>query len=83
LTLVAALRIDGLMAPYVVDGAMDGPASPADITPLERAFSMLQAAPRNVAARTVDALLKLIGKVVKSFAPEECANYFAHAGYVV
>lgn len=26
LTLVAALRVDGLTAPYVVDGAMDGPA---------------------------------------------------------
>jgi DDE superfamily endonuclease len=25
LTLVAALRIDGLTAPYVIDGAMDGP----------------------------------------------------------
>ena len=22
-----------------------------------------------------------IGKLVKSFAPEECANYFRHAGY--
>lgn len=26
LTLIAALRIDGLTAPYVIDGAMDGPA---------------------------------------------------------
>jgi transposase len=26
LTLVAALRVDGLTAPYVVDGAMDGPS---------------------------------------------------------
>lgn len=26
LTLVAALRIDGITAPYVIDGAMDGPA---------------------------------------------------------
>jgi len=26
LTLIAALRIDGLTAPYVVDGAMDGPS---------------------------------------------------------
>lgn len=26
LTLVAALRVDGLTAPYVIDGAMDGPA---------------------------------------------------------
>ena len=26
LTLVAALRVDGMTAPYVIDGAMDGPA---------------------------------------------------------
>ena len=26
LTLVAALRVDGVAAPYVIDGAMDGPA---------------------------------------------------------
>ena len=26
LTLVAALRINGLTAPYVIDGAMDGPS---------------------------------------------------------
>ncbi|MCX7311094.1 MAG: IS630 family transposase, partial [Alphaproteobacteria bacterium] len=33
------------------------------------------------AARTVTALMKLIGKLVKTFAPEQCANYFRHAGY--
>ena len=26
MTLVAALRVDGVTAPYVIDGAMDGPA---------------------------------------------------------
>jgi hypothetical protein len=29
----------------------------------------------------VDALLKLIRRLVKSFAPQMCANYFRHAGY--
>jgi hypothetical protein len=29
----------------------------------------------------VKALLKLIGKLAKTFAPDECANYFRHAGY--
>jgi hypothetical protein len=29
----------------------------------------------------VKALWKLIGKLVKTFAPDECANYFRHAGY--
>jgi transposase len=120
LTLVAALRIDGLTAPYVIDGAMDGPSFLAyveqvlaptlrkgdivfmdnlrnhkvagarsrylpayspDLNPIEQAFSRLKAALRKGATRTVDALLKLIGKLVKSFAPQMCANYFRHAGY--
>ena len=110
LTLVAALRIDGLTAPYVIDGAMDGPSFLAyvdqvlvptlrkgdivfmdnlrthkiagvreaieavgarvrylpayspDLNPIEQAFSRLKAALRKGATRTVNALLKLIGK---------------------
>jgi transposase len=129
LTLVAALRIDGLTAPYVIDGAMDGPSFLAyveqvlvptlqkgdtvfmdnlrthkidgiaqaikavgakprylpayspDLNPIEQAFSKLKAALRKGPARTVTALLKLIGRLVKTFAPDECANYFRHAGY--
>lgn len=129
LTLVAALRIDGVTAPYVVDGALDGPsflsyvqqvlaptlrkgdvvfmdnlrthkvdgvreaveaagahvrylpAYSPDFNPIEMAFSRLKAALRKGAARSVTALVKLIGKLVKSFAPDECANYFRHAGY--
>jgi transposase len=131
LTLVAALRIDGVKAPYVVDGAVDGPSFLAyvievlapvlrkgdvvfmdnlrthkvggvreaieaagahvrflppyspDLNPIEMAFSKLKAALRKGAARTVTALIKLIGKLVKAFAPDECANYFRHAGYEV
>jgi hypothetical protein len=31
----------------------------------------------------VTRLLKLIGRLAKSFGPEECANYFGLAGYGV
>lgn len=129
MTLVAALRIDRVAAPYVIDGAMDGPmflayveqilapslekndivfmdnlrphkvdgvrqaieavgatlrylpAYSPDLNPIEQAFAKLKAALRKGAARTVKALWKLIGKLIKTFAPEECANYFRHAGY--
>jgi transposase len=129
MTLVAALRIDGVAAPYVIDGAMDGatflayveqvvaptlrkgdivfmdnlrthkvygvreaieavgatlrylPAYSPDLNPIEQVFAKLKAALRKGAARTVKALWKLIGKLLKTFAPEECANYFRHAGY--
>lgn len=129
LTLVAALRCDGVEAPFITDGAMDGPtflayveqvlvptlgrgdivfmdnlrthkvdgveaaieavgatlrylpAYSPDLNPIEQAFSKLKAAMRKGAARTVNALCKLTGKVLKTIAPDECANYFRHAGY--
>ena len=57
------------------------PAYSPDLNPIEQAFAKLKAALRKGAARTVKALWKLIGKLLKTFAPEECANYFRHAGY--
>jgi len=129
LTLVAALRIGGLTAPTVFDGAMNGPSFLADVeqvlapslrkgdivfmdnlsthkidgvaaaieavgaklrhlpayspdlNPIEMVFSKLKTAPRKGAARNVKALMRLVGKLIETFAPEECANYFRHAGY--
>ena len=129
LTFIAGLRVDGVTAPYVIDGAMDGPAFLAyveqvlapsldkgdivfmdnlrthkvdgvaealravgakvrylpanspDLNPIEMLFAKLKAALRKGAARTVEALWKLIGRLVKTIAPEECRNYFRHVGY--
>ena len=129
LTLIAALRVDGLTAPYLFEGAMDGPSFLAyveqvlaptlekndivfmdnlrthkiagvataieavgaslrylpayspDLNPIEMAFSKLKAALRKGATRTVNALIRLIGRLIKTFAPRQCANYFRHAGY--
>ena len=57
------------------------PAYSPDFNPIEMAFSKLKAAMRNGAARSVKALINLIGRLIKTFAPAECANYFRHAGY--
>ena len=46
------------------------------------AIDCVRTALRKGAARTVKALMKLIGKLLKTFAPKQCANYFRHAGYV-
>ena len=129
LTLVAALRSDGVKAPYVIDGAMDGPAFLAwveqmlvptlskrdivfmdnvrthkvagvreaieaagaelrylpayspDLNPIENLYSKLKSDLRKGAARTVDALTRLVGRSLKAIAPTECAGYFRHAGY--
>src|SRR5215813_2484134 len=48
---------------------------------IEQVFSKLKAALRKGAARTVTRLLKLIGRLAKTLSPQECANYFVHAGY--
>ena len=129
LTLIAALRVDGVTAPYVIDGAMDGPAfltyveqvlaptlhkgdivfmdnvrthkvagvvealqavgakhrylpaySP-DLNPIENAYSQIKSGLRKAAARTVDALTKVVGRTIKAIAPSECAGYFRNAGY--
>jgi transposase len=56
------------------------PYSP-DFNPIENAFSKLKAHLRKAAERTVEGLWQAIGKLVDSFTPPECANYFAAAGY--
>jgi transposase len=76
-------KIDGVAAALEAAGAKVRylPAYSPDLNPIEMTFSKLKTALRKGAARSVKALLKLIGKLVKAFAPEECANYFRHAGY--
>jgi transposase len=56
------------------------PYSP-DFNPIENTFAKLKARLRKVAKRTVDGLWAAIGGLIDTFAPQECANYFAHAGY--
>ena len=128
-TLIAGLRTTGMVAPFVLDGAinrdafevyvervlvpdlrpgdiviMDNlsshkgprvraligaagaslsylpPYSP-DFNPIENAFARLKALLRQAAERTVEGLWTAIGRLVDLFAPDECARYFAAAGY--
>ncbi len=57
------------------------PYSP-DFNPTENAFAKLKALLRKAAERTVDGLWTAIGRLVDVFTPQECANYFAAAGYM-
>jgi transposase len=128
-TFVAGLRLNGMVAPMVLDGpinrdaflayvnqvlvpelapghivVMDNlsshksagvreaieaagatllylpPYSP-DFNPIENAFAKLKALLRKAAERTVDGLWDAIGSLIDRFTPQECANYFAAAGY--
>jgi transposase len=53
-----------------------------DLNPIEMSFSKLKAYLRKAAERTVRSLRRRIGSFVSRLRAEECANYFAHAGYV-
>ncbi len=56
------------------------PYSP-DLNPIELAFAKLKALLRAAAERSVDDLWARIGECLDAFTPDECRNYFKHAGY--
>jgi len=56
------------------------PYSP-DFNPIENAFAKLKSAVGTAAARSVEALWNVIGGLIGTFTPNECANSFAAAGY--
>jgi transposase len=128
-TFVAGLRCDGLTAPFVIDGPMNGewfllyveqvlaptlsqgdivimdnlsshkvagvreaieargarllylPAYSPDLNPIEQFFAKLKSLLRKAAARSIETLWRVIGRIVRSIPSQECANYFANLGY--
>ena len=51
-----------------------------DLNPIEQAFSKVKAHLRKAAERTIRRLSRRIGALVAAFSPQECTNYFRHAG---
>ncbi|MFZ6765225.1 IS630 family transposase [Pseudoroseomonas sp. WGS1072] len=56
------------------------PYSP-EFNPIENAFAKLKASLRKAAERSVEDLWNAIGRIIDTFTPTECTNYFAAAGY--
>lgn len=56
------------------------PYSP-DFNPIEMAFAKLKAMLRKAGERTIDGLWTAIARIIDTFTPTECTNYFAAAGY--
>jgi transposase len=56
------------------------PYSP-DLNPIEQAFSKLKAHLRKHAERSIETLWARIGDLIQTFTPNECQNFFQHAGY--
>jgi transposase len=57
------------------------PSYSPDFNPIENAFAKLKALLRKAGERSIEGLWHLIGKLLDAFSPQECANYFAAAGY--
>ena len=57
------------------------PSYSPDFNPIEHAFAKLKALLRKAAARTIPELWNAIAEAIDLFEPDECANYFAAAGY--
>ena len=56
------------------------PYSP-EFNPIENAFAKLKASLRKAAERSVEGLWNAIGRIIDTFTPTECTNYFSAAGY--
>lgn len=76
-------KVDGVRQAIKAKGAFLlylPPYSP-DLNPIELAFSKLKALLRKAAARSIDDLWCVIGELLDEFSPQECQNFFRHAGY--
>lgn len=59
------------------------PHSP-DLNPIEQSFAKIKAHLRKARKpdeRSIPTLWDRIGTIVQTFTPQECKNYFGHAGY--
>ena len=52
-----------------------------DFNPIENAFAKLKALLRKAAERSIQGVWSAIGAAVATFTVDECARYFAAAGY--
>lgn len=52
-----------------------------DLNPIEQFFSKLKHWLRNHEKRSADGVCDAIGSILQTITPQECANYFKHAGY--
>jgi transposase len=54
-----------------------------DLNPIEQVFSKLKHLLRKAQARSCAAVLSAIDRTLKTYAPDECGNYFRNSGYGV
>ena len=52
-----------------------------DLNPIEQVFAKLKTLLRKAMPRTTDAVCTTIGDILRTFTPQECANYLRNSGY--
>jgi transposase len=52
-----------------------------DLNPIEQVFAKLKTLLRKAKPRTTEAVCVTIGAILKTFTPQECANYLRNSGY--
>src|SRR5262249_44275777 len=80
---LASHKVSGVREAIEARGArlLNLPLYSPDLNPIEQAFAKLKAMLRKAAARSIETLWRLIGRLIRRFTPHECANYFANLGY--
>jgi transposase len=56
------------------------PYSP-DLNPIDQAFAKLKTLLRKANARNFEQVQQAIARLLKAITPQDCGNFFAHAGY--
>jgi transposase len=52
-----------------------------DLNPIEQLFAKLKHFLRKAAARSFNAICSALGEILKTFTPDQCANYLVNSGY--
>lgn len=85
MTFIAALRHDGIVAPFVLDGPINGENfrtyAEHVLIPIEQVIAKLKHLLRKAAERTKEVVWRRIGSLLDLFSPRECENYIRNAGY--
>ena len=77
-TFVAGLRLTGLVAPFVLDGPINRDAFEIYV---EKVLVPELSAGDVVVMDNLSSHWNAIGRLIDTFTPSECANYFAATGY--
>jgi transposase len=80
---LASHKVTGINEAIAAEGAelLYLPPYSPDLNPIEQAFAKFKAALRKAAERTRETLWDTIGATLDLYPPQQCRNFFNHAGY--